>query len=192
MLLEGAGAKQQMIARARYSDGSQRDVTALALFYSNNDNSAPVAPNGVVTAANRGEAFILARFDTKTVGSQAIVLPAGLKYSPPAHCPGQLHRRTGQRQAAEAPHPAQRDLQRSGLLAAGDDRHHRRAADRGRISGLSRRQVARQAGKACRSPPGAQGLCRNLGHEVGRAAHGPLGRADADQLQVDLSSIPPG
>ena len=83
MLLEGAGAKQQMIARARYSDGTQRDVTPLALFYSNNDNSAPVAPNGVVTAANRGEAFVLARFDTKTVGSQAIVLPAGLNYSPP-------------------------------------------------------------------------------------------------------------
>ena len=87
MLLEGAGAKQQMIARARYSDGSQRDVTSLALFYSNNDNSAPVAPSGLVTAANRGEAFILARFDTKTVGSQAIVLPAGLKYSPPTAAP---------------------------------------------------------------------------------------------------------
>jgi hypothetical protein len=84
ILMEGAGAKQQMIARAHYSDGSQRDVTSLALFYGNNDNSAPVAPNGVVTAANRGEAFILARFNTKTVGSQAIVLPAGLKYSPPA------------------------------------------------------------------------------------------------------------
>jgi len=83
MLLEGAGGKQQMIARARYSDGTQRDVTLLALFYSNNDSSAPVTPNGLVTAAQRGEAFILARFNTKTVGSQAIVLPAGLKYSPP-------------------------------------------------------------------------------------------------------------
>jgi hypothetical protein len=83
MLLEGAGATQQMIARARYSDGSQRDVTALALFYSNNDSSAPVAPSGLVTAASRGEAFILARFNTKTVGSQAIVVPAGLKYTPP-------------------------------------------------------------------------------------------------------------
>jgi hypothetical protein len=87
MLLEGAGSKQKMIARASYSDGSQRDVTTLALFYSNNDNSAPVSPDGVVTAANRGEAFILARFNTKTVGSQAIVLPAGLKYSPPAIAP---------------------------------------------------------------------------------------------------------
>ena len=83
MLLEGAGAKQQMIVRARYSDGSQRDVTSLAVFYSNNDNSAPVAPGGLVTAANRGEAFVLARFDTKTVGSQAIVLPKGLNYTPP-------------------------------------------------------------------------------------------------------------
>jgi hypothetical protein len=83
ILLEGAGAKQQMIARARYSDGSQRDITSLALFYSNNDSSVPVSPGGVVTAANRGEAFVLARFDTKTVGSQAIVIPAGLQYSPP-------------------------------------------------------------------------------------------------------------
>ncbi len=83
LLLEGAGVKQQMIARAHYSDGSQRDVTNLAVFYSNNDNSAAVSPDGVVTAANRGEAFILARFNTKTVGSQALVLPAGLNYAPP-------------------------------------------------------------------------------------------------------------
>ena len=74
-----------------------------------------------------------------------------------------------------------------GLPAARDDRHHRRAAHRGRISGLPRRQVARQAGEARRSPAGAQGVRRNLGHEVGRAADGPLGRRDADQLQVDLS-----
>ncbi len=110
MLLEGAGAQQQMIVRARYSDGSQRDVTSLALFYSNNDNSAAVAPGGLVTAANRGEAFVLARFDTKTVGSQAIVLPAGLSYTAAARAAGQLHRRAGERQAAEAPHPAQRHL----------------------------------------------------------------------------------
>ncbi len=83
MLLEGTGATQQMIVRARYSDGSERDVTSLALFYSNNDNSAPVAPDGLVTAANRGEAFVMARFDTNTVGSQAIVLPKGLNYTPP-------------------------------------------------------------------------------------------------------------
>ena len=64
MLLEGDGAKQQMIVRAHYSDGTDRDVTPLAVFYSNNDNSAPVTPDGLVTAANRGEAFVMARFDT--------------------------------------------------------------------------------------------------------------------------------
>jgi hypothetical protein len=83
ILLEGAGATQQMILRARYSDGSQRDVSSLALFYSNNDSSAQVAASGLVTAASRGEAFVLARFNTKTVGSQAIVIPAGLNYTPP-------------------------------------------------------------------------------------------------------------
>ena len=30
-----------MIVRAQYSDGSDRDVTDLALFLTNNDNSAP-------------------------------------------------------------------------------------------------------------------------------------------------------
>ncbi len=35
-----------MIVRAKYSDGSDRDVTDLALFLSNNDNSAPIGPTG--------------------------------------------------------------------------------------------------------------------------------------------------
>ncbi len=41
VVLEGSGATQQMIARAIYADGSDRDVTHLAVFLSNNDNSAP-------------------------------------------------------------------------------------------------------------------------------------------------------
>ena len=83
LVLEGEGAKQRMTARARYSDGTDRDVTHLALFLSNNDNSAKIGPDGVVTAGQRGEAFIMARFATFTVGSQAIVIPKGLKYEWP-------------------------------------------------------------------------------------------------------------
>jgi hypothetical protein len=83
VVLEGIGSKQTMIARAKYSDGTDRDVTDLAVFFSNNDNAAPVSPDGVVTAAKRGEAFILARFATTTVGSQVLVLPAGVEYTPP-------------------------------------------------------------------------------------------------------------
>ncbi|MEZ6073355.1 MAG: DUF1549 and DUF1553 domain-containing protein [Pirellulales bacterium] len=77
-----------MIARARYADGSDRDVTALAVFLTNNDNSAPIdAESGVVTAAARGEAFVMARFDTHTVGSQVLVLPRNLQYTPSTETP---------------------------------------------------------------------------------------------------------
>ena len=82
-VLDGKGSKQQMVVRARYSDGSQRDVTSLTVFLSNNDNSAAITPEGVVTAGERGEAFVMARFSTFTVGSQIIVLPKGLPFEFP-------------------------------------------------------------------------------------------------------------
>jgi hypothetical protein len=77
------GDKMQFIARAKYSDGSDRDVTNLALFMSNNDASAAVSENGLVTAKARGEAFVMARFATFTVGSQVIVIPKSYKYEWP-------------------------------------------------------------------------------------------------------------
>ncbi len=82
-VLDGKGETQQMVVRAKYSDGSDRDVTSLALFLSNNDNSAKISPNGLVSANERGEAFIMARFATFTVGSQMLVLPKGLKFTWP-------------------------------------------------------------------------------------------------------------
>jgi hypothetical protein len=75
LLLKGPGGTQQMTARAKYSDGSERDVTNLAVFMTSNDNSAAVSHEGLVTAKNRGEAFVMARFATFTVGSQTIVVP---------------------------------------------------------------------------------------------------------------------
>lgn len=81
-VMEGPDSKQPFIARARYSDGTDRDVTDLAYFMTNNDNSAPIDGDGGVTAAARGEAFVMARFDTHTVGSQVLVLPKGLQFSP--------------------------------------------------------------------------------------------------------------
>jgi hypothetical protein len=86
-VLEGAGAVQQMIVRAKYSNGTVRDMTNLAVFLSNNDNSASVDTSGLVKAANRGEAFVMARFATKTVGSQFIVLPVGVPYTRPNEPP---------------------------------------------------------------------------------------------------------
>lgn len=83
MVLEGEGASQQLVARAKYSDGSDRDVTDLVLFQSNNDSSAPIDKAGRVTAKSRGEAFVMARFNTFTVGSQAIVIPKDGHYDWP-------------------------------------------------------------------------------------------------------------
>ncbi len=84
-VLDGEGSTQQATVVAHYSDGTDRDVTSLALFLSNNDNSAAINENGLVTAGKRGEAYIMARFSTFTIGSQYIVLPKGLQFTfPPA------------------------------------------------------------------------------------------------------------
>jgi hypothetical protein len=82
-VLDGEGATQQLTVRAKYSDGTDRDVTSLAFFMTNNDTSAKISQEGVVTAAARGEAFVMARFATFTVGSQFVVLPKGLQFAFP-------------------------------------------------------------------------------------------------------------
>jgi hypothetical protein len=82
-VLDGKGATQRMTVRAKYSDGTERDVTPLTVFLSNNDTSAKISPEGVVTAGDRGEAFVMARFNTFTVGAQIIVLPKGLQFTFP-------------------------------------------------------------------------------------------------------------
>ncbi|MEL7499825.1 MAG: DUF1549 domain-containing protein [Planctomycetota bacterium] len=79
-VLNGPDAIQQLTVRAIYEDGSDRDVTSLAYFSTNNDNSAIVSQSGMVTAKNRGEAFIMCRFDTHTVGADFIVLPKDVEF----------------------------------------------------------------------------------------------------------------
>jgi hypothetical protein len=74
------GDSQQLTVRAKYSDGTDRDVTSLAVFLTSNDNAAPVTKDGKVTAANRGEAFLMARYEKKTVGVRFIVLPKNLAF----------------------------------------------------------------------------------------------------------------
>ena len=79
-LLDGTGETQQLTVRAKYSDGTDRDVTKLAVFLSSNDSAAAVSKDGKVTAADRGEAFIMARYEKKTVGVPFIVLPKALEF----------------------------------------------------------------------------------------------------------------
>ncbi len=83
LLLESPEQKFPMVVRAHYSDGTTRDVTNLALFLTSNESSAKVSKEGVITTGQRGEAFVMARFGTITVGSQVIVIPKGLKFEWP-------------------------------------------------------------------------------------------------------------
>jgi hypothetical protein len=83
LVLEGEGATQQMTVLAKYSDGTDRDVSSLAMFMTSNATSAAITPEGFITAHSRGEAFVMARFQSYTVGSQVIVIPKNLQYTRP-------------------------------------------------------------------------------------------------------------
>ncbi|WP_411827223.1 PSD1 and planctomycete cytochrome C domain-containing protein [Luteolibacter sp. AS25] len=66
---------------AKYSDGTDRDVTTLSTFSTSNENSVGIGANtGLAVSGERGEAFLLGRFHTFTEGSQAIVVPADSDY----------------------------------------------------------------------------------------------------------------
>ena len=81
-VLDGKGATQRVVVRAKYTDGTDRDVTALTLFLTNNETSAKIAADGdgTVTAGERGEAFVMARFHTFTVGVPMVTLPKGERF----------------------------------------------------------------------------------------------------------------
>jgi hypothetical protein len=82
-VLDGKGEAQRLVVRAKYSDGTDRDVTDLALYMTGNETSAKIAADGdgTVTAGDRGEAFVMARFHTFTIGVPFITLPKGLQFN---------------------------------------------------------------------------------------------------------------
>lgn len=79
-VMEGEDSKQKLVSVAHYADGSQRDVWDLASFTTNNERTAAVGYDGQITSGVRGEAFVMARFDTFTVGSQVLALPFQLQF----------------------------------------------------------------------------------------------------------------
>lgn len=82
-VLEGPGGTQQIVVIARYSDGTDRDVTRLTTFLTSNSTSARVSASGRIEAAERGEAFVTARFDAFTVGTEVVVIPRDLEFEFP-------------------------------------------------------------------------------------------------------------
>ena len=112
----------------------------------------------------------MARFATFTVGSQVIVLPKGLKFEYPERARGQLHRHARRRQAQEAADRPVGALRRRGLPPPRLPRHHRPAADRRGVRAVHGLDRPRQAGEAGRRAARPQGVLRDLGEQVGRAA----------------------
>ena len=82
-VLEGSDTLQQLTVRAKYSDGTDRDVTRETVFISNNGIAAKADPNGLITSGKPGEAFIMARFDQITTGTQIISIPKLADYKFP-------------------------------------------------------------------------------------------------------------
>ena len=82
-LLEGKQATQQLVAVARFSDGTDRDVTDLVWYGSNNDSSVAITPSGNAASSQQGESFLMARYDTITVGVPVVVIPKDLTFEYP-------------------------------------------------------------------------------------------------------------
>jgi hypothetical protein len=60
--LHAASPRQQLVVRARFDDGSVRDVTDLVVFSSSNEADAPVTPQGLVTFRRTAETVIVVRY----------------------------------------------------------------------------------------------------------------------------------
>jgi hypothetical protein len=119
-LVLSAGSTHRVGVRAIYSDGTDRDVSALATFMSSNDYAAKVSEHGDVSASQPGEAQILARFDAFTVGTSTIVLPADA--GPPPEIP------SGANYIDTAIHAKLRDLRLTPSDLCSDDEFLRRAS----------------------------------------------------------------
>ncbi len=83
IVFDGNEASQRTVVMANYSDGSVRDVTSLALFLTNNEAVVSISGDGHASANGRGGAFVFARFNKFTVGSEVIVLPTGHQFEWP-------------------------------------------------------------------------------------------------------------
>lgn len=79
------GETQQLLVSATWSDGRREDVTDTARFDTLNDGVATIAPNGMVTAKDRGETHIMVRFGGQATVAQ-VTLPFG--NAPVAYAPG--------------------------------------------------------------------------------------------------------
>ncbi len=72
-LLSGPGQEQQLVAVARYSDGSVRDMTHLVQYSSNDPDTVEVSAKGRVKALQQGETAIMVRTMGQAVAARIYV-----------------------------------------------------------------------------------------------------------------------
>jgi hypothetical protein len=75
LVFENEGEAHPLRVFANFDDGTQRDVTLLARYHSNNASVSAVDGNGNVTAAKPGDTHVFARYSRFTIGAEVIVLP---------------------------------------------------------------------------------------------------------------------
>jgi hypothetical protein len=75
LALYGKEAKGRLLVTARYSDGSEGDVTQMVKFQSNDDSIVSVDPRGVLTGLDGGETAIVVRGPGVTGVAIADVVP---------------------------------------------------------------------------------------------------------------------
>ena len=182
-VIEGTGSTQQFLARASYTDGTDRDVTDLAVFLTSNDNSAAINPDGLVTAGARGEAFVMARFETKTIGSQVLVLPKDLQYTPPPITGNYVDQLVGDKLLKLRILPSDICSDEEFIRRVTIDINGKLPTEEEYVAFMADTD-AEQAGQSDRPPAGPQGVLRDLGHEVVRMADGQV--QPRRQLQVDV------
>lgn len=87
-VLRAPADRQQLIVMGHFTDGSVRDLTALADFSSSSEAVGRVSPDGLVTKEGRGETAVLARFLDKMATCQLTFLedvPGFVWTNPPEH-----------------------------------------------------------------------------------------------------------
>lgn len=85
-VLFGKGATRQLLVSARYSDGTERDVTRSVKFLSNDDSIVKVSSEGILTAERGGETAIVVRAPGNTAAAKVgVVLDAREVAIPPSN-----------------------------------------------------------------------------------------------------------
>ena len=76
--LQAVGETSQLIAEALYADGSKKDVSATAQWFTSNRSVATAATGGLITATGFGKTSVWANAEGKSAGQREIVvLPDG-------------------------------------------------------------------------------------------------------------------